>query len=390
MPDGPSARVVLTAATVAQVAVSFVNFGLPSIGPELQEHYGLSLPALGAVLTAGLLGSGVALIAAGVAVDRVGPRTAMLLGTSLGTAGLVAAALAASTLALMASLVVFGVGSAVVPIAGTGALFRAYPAASRGWALGVRQMAVPLGGVVAAVAMPLLAHAGGVELAFSVAAGAVALTGVTFSVLVREPAHLRRGPTPRAFRRIVRAPGMYLLLAVATFYIVVLQAVVSYTVPAVRAAGLSALVAAVAYFAVNLTAMVARITWGKVADLQGGSRRRRTLVETGLVAAVGALVFTFALHAGPVPTVAAAVVFGFGALGWNALVYVSAGELTSLELAARAVSVAATVVFLASAVCTPVLGAVAARAGWDVFWASTAVLALAGAYLASRLPDAIR
>ena len=46
--------------------------------------------------------------------------------------------------------------------------------------------------------------------------------------------------------------------------------------------------------------------------------------------------------------VAAAVLFGFGALGWNALVYVSAGERAPPELAARSVAVAATVVFLIS------------------------------------------
>lgn len=377
-------------ATVAQAAVSFVNFGLPSIGPELQDHYDLSLAALGAVLTAALLGSGLSLIAAGVAVDHMGTRRSMLAGSLLGAAGLAAAVAAPSTPALMASLVLFGIGSSIVPIAGTGALFRVYPAASRGWALGVRQMAVPLGGTIAALTMPLLARAGGVEAAFAVAAALVAVTGVAFAVLVREPAHHDRRPAPGAFRSIVHAHGMYLLLAVATFYIVVLQAVVSYTVPAVRAAGMSALVAAAAYFAVNVTAMVARIAWGKVADLQGGSRRRRTLVETGLVAAVGGLIFTFALHAGPVPTIAAAILFGFGALGWNALVYVSAGEIASLELAARAVSVAATVIFLVSAVCTPTLGAVAARAGWDAFWASTAVLALIGAYLSTRLPDTVR
>jgi MFS family permease len=381
---------VLTASTTAQTAVSFVNFGLPSIGPELRAEYGLTLAQLGAVLTAGLFGAGLVLIASGIAVDVVGARLTMLVGTALGTAGLASAAVAPSWEALMASLVLFGVGSAVVPIAGTGALFRVYPAARRGWALGVRQMAVPLGGIVAALSMPLLVRAGGVELAFGVAAGALLLAGIAFSVLLHEPGHRGHRPLPRGFRSIVRAPGMHLLLAVATFYIVVLQAVVSYMVPAVRAAGMSALVAAVAYFAVNVAAMVARITWGKVADLKGGSRRRRTLVETGLVASVGAVVFTFALHAGPVLAICAAILFGFGALGWNALVYVSAGELATLELAARAVSVAATVIFLASAVCTPILGAVAARAGWDAFWASTAVLALIGAYLASRLPDVVR
>ena len=64
-----SARVVLTAASAAQVTVSFVNFGLPAIGPQLRDEFGLGLPGLGAVLTAGFLGSGLSLL------NRVSPKT---------------------------------------------------------------------------------------------------------------------------------------------------------------------------------------------------------------------------------------------------------------------------------------------------------------------------
>jgi hypothetical protein len=86
--------------------------------------------------------------------------------------------------------------------------------------------------------------------------------------------------------------------------------------------------------------------------------------------------------------VPAAIVFGFGALGWNALVYVSAGERAAApELAAPSVAVAATVVFLLSAIATPPLGALAAHAGWDAFWVTTAVLAALGAIsLGARWP----
>lgn len=379
---------MLAAATAAQAAVSFVGFGLPAIGPELRAELHLSLAELGAVLTAGLFGSGLALIPAGAAVDRFGTRATTLVGTLLAAAGLAAAATAGSVALLLPALVLFGLGAAVVPVAGAGALFQAYPASRRGWALGVRQMAVPLGGTVAAVAMPLLERAGGAALALAVAAGAVAAAGAWFALLPEE----RGRPRPRgegSIRAIWRAPGMRRLLVVAGFYIVVLQAVLSYTVPAVRAAGLSPLVASVTYFAVNVTAMVARVAWGKVADRQQGSRRARTLVEVGLVAAVGALLFTVALHAGPAAVVAAAVVFGFGALGWNALVYVSAGERADPELAGRSVAVAATVVFLASAASTPPLGALASEVGWDAFWILTGALALAGAAVAAGLPRAL-
>ena len=389
MPEGPSPRAVLAGATVSQAAVSFVNFGLPAVGPELQRKYGLTLAELGAVLVAALLGSGLSLIAAGSAVDRFGPRFSTLVGTAVGAAGLTLAAVVDSTGPLIAALALFGVGTAVVPIAGTSALFRVYPASGRAWALGVRQMAVPLGGTVAAVAMPLLVRAGGVELVFAVGAALVAVTGCVFALIPEQAVRSPGSRAPRAFRSIMRAQGMTRLLVVAAFYIVVLQAVLAFTVPAVRSAGLSALVASTAYLAINVTAMVARLVWGKVADRQEGSRRARTLFEVGLVAAAGALVFTFALHAGPVAVIAAAVVFGFGALGWNGIVYVSAGELAAPELAGRSVAVAATVVFLISALCTPLLGAVASAAGWDAFWVSIGLLALAGALIAVRLPTPV-
>ena len=325
--------------------MSFVTFGLPSIGPELRREFGLSLAELGAVLTASLFGSGLALIAAGVAVDRFGARKATLAGTALAALGLALAAAAGSKGVLFGALVVSGLGSSVVPIAGAGALFRAYPAARRGWALGVRQMAVPLGGTIAAAAMPILERLGGVELAFGVGAAAVAVTGIAFA-LVPEDSPLPAGRSERAFRSIWRAPGMQRLLVVAGFYIIVLQAMLAYTVPAARAAGLSAFAASATYFAVNVSAMVARIVWGRVADRGGGARRTRTLVDVGLVATVGALLFTFALHRSAAVVVPAAVLFGFGALGWNALIYVSAGERAAPELAGRSVAVAATVVFL--------------------------------------------
>jgi MFS family permease len=376
---------VLASASAAQAAVSFVNFGLPSIGPDLRRHFGLTLPELGAELTAALFGSGLALIAAGIAVDRLGARRATFAGTVLAAAGLAGAAAAPSKGLLFVTLAASGVGSSVVPIAGAGALFRVYPAAQRGWALGVRQTAVPLGGTIAAGAMPGLVRLGGVELAFAVAAGAVAVTGTLFALIPEEEGGAIRPRVERAYRSVLRAPGMLRLLLVAGLYIIVLQAILSYTVPAARAAGLSAFWAGFTYFAVNVTAMVARLVWGRIADRQEGSRRVRTLVETGIVGAVGGLVFTLALHAGAALVVPAAVLFGFGALGWNALVYVTAGERTPPELAGRSVATAATVVFLVSAACTPPLGALADHAGWDAFWITTAVLAALGALTAAGL-----
>ena len=377
---------VLAGASGAQTAVSLVNFGLPAIGPELLDDFDLTLFELGAVLSAGLLGAGVSLIGAGFLVDRIGARRAMLIGTAVGAAGLAVAATAGSKQVLFWALFVFGLGSAVVPIAGTGALFRAYPAARRGWALGVRQTAVPLGGAIAAIVYPSLYALGGTGLTLSVSAAVVAVSGCWFALVVSDGPAARERIGRGSLATILRAPGVLMLLAVAACYIVVLQALLAFLVPAIREAGHSELTASIAYFGVNLAAMVARIVWGSVADRGGGSRRVRTLVEVGALASVGALVFGVALHAGAVAVVLATVVFGLGALGWNALVYVSAGERVDPSLAGRSVAVAATVVFVLSGIATPLLGALVDALGWDALWLATAALAALGAFLAYRLP----
>jgi MFS family permease len=380
-----SPRVVLGTATGAQAAVSLVSFGLPAIGPELREEFGIGLTVLGAVLTANLLGSGLFLIVAGVAVDRYGARPMTLLGTALGAAGLLAAAFAPSVPVLLATLFVSGVGSAIVPIAGMGAIFHAFAVNRRAWALGVRQMGVPLGGVAAAVILPALAHTGGSRLALLFSAAAVGVLGTAFAVLVGgRPA--QAPPRPKAeLGRILRLPGMGRLLLVAACYIVVLQSALAYAVPAARDAGLSAFAAGAVFFAIQITAGVARVAWGRVADAGGGSRRARTLIEVGWLAAAGAVLFAVALHGGAAAAIPAAIVFAFGALGWNALVYVSAGEKAPLELAAQAVSVAATVIFVLSAVTAPPMGALADHVGWDVFWIVCAALSACGALVATTL-----
>jgi MFS family permease len=378
-------RVVLVAAAGAQAAVSIVQIGLPAIGPELRDAFGLTLAQLGAVLTVNLLGSGVALIAAGVAVDRYGARTTTAAGTALAAAALAAAAFAQDVPTLLAALFVSGVGAAAVPIAGAAALFRAFPPRRRGLAMGIRQTAVPLGGSVAAVMLPGLQAVGGVRLALLSGAAAVALAGGWFA-LVAEGRSPARAPSGGALKRILRAPGMRRLLLVAAFYIVVLQSLVTFAVPSIRESGLSPLAAGGAFLAINVAAGVGRIVWGRLADRGGGTRRVRTIVTTGWVAAGGGVLFTAALHLGPAAVVPAAMIFAFGALGWNALVYVSAGERTPPELAGRSVAVAATLVFVLSAVCTPLMGALADRVGWNAFWLTTALLAAAGAALALRIP----
>lgn len=382
----PSPRTALYSASIAQGAVSFVALGLPAIGPQLRQEFGLSLAELGAVLTAILVGSGIAFLAIGAALDRFGARATTTFGTAVAVSAMCGAAYAPTGGILIGALLISGAGLGVVPIAGGAGIFATYPTARRARAMGIRQMSAPLGGMAGAALMPALYAVGGSRLIFFVGAAVAGTSSMGLALCSSTATQRTRRPQP--LREIWNAPGIRRLLFATCFYIAVLQAVLSYTVPAVRGSGFSALVAGTTYFVVNLTAAVSRVVFGRRADRGGGTRRRRTLIESGVVAGVGAIVFAFALHASVIAILPAAVVLALGASGWNAVVYTFAGELTRPELAARAFALSATVVSASTGIVTPLLGELATHAGWNGLWAATAFCAICAAAVISTLPRA--
>jgi MFS family permease len=366
--------------------VSYVLLGLPSIGPQLRSHFGLGLPELGMLLAAMQFGAGIGLIPAGRAADRWGSRAITLAGTAVTVAGMLIGAASTSDVLLFSGLLLAGIGSASVPVSGAGAIFRVYPTQRRAWALGIRQMAVPVGGLFAALTVPALDRVGGTRVVLIVGAVGVALTGLAFSA-VSDSVRISHDRSVRIVRGIWHGPGIGKLLVVTVAYLFILQSVVVCTVPAMHAAGFPAFQASLAYLLVNLAAIASRVIWGRVADFDHGTRRRRSLVETGLMSSIGALLFGVALHL-PLGFVLPSVAFfAFAALGWNAVVYAMAGEWAGTQLAGRAFSVAATVVFLFAAVVNPAIGGLAAWLGWNALWAITAVVGVVGAVTAASLPD---
>lgn len=382
-----SPRLVLGWATAAQMAVAFINFGLPSVGPALREGYDLSLPAYGAAVTATLLGAGVSLALWGFLVDRFGSRASVLVGVGIAVVSVLAAAATSSPAVLIAALFCSGLGTSVVPIAGAGALFKVYGAERRAWALGIRQMAVPLGGTAAALALPGMEAAVDVHAVLYLTAALIGVTGVFFALVASAGDAPGSRQVGFALLRILRVRRMWILFAISLLYIVPLQASLAYIVPASLDAGVSAFGAAAVFVVLNASASACRPFWGRLAD-RGGGRRSRSLVEVGLLTSAASLVVLGALHGGGLWTIVPAVaLYGFGAFGWNHLVYVSAGESVAPELAGQAVSIAATVVFALAGLLTPLVGVLADHGGWDPVFLLFCGLGLAGALVSLRLPE---
>ena len=376
-------RTILVLAVASQAAFSMITFGLPAIGAEIRDKFELGPAGFGAVFAAVGLGSAAALIPAGALVDRFGGRRVLIVGGIVNGIGLLLAASAGTAETFAAALVLAGIGGAAVPVAGMTALLRVFEPAQRGMAMGWRQLGVPLGGTLGAAILPALAAVGGVRLAMAGAGVAAAATALAFAVVSDDrPASVSRAG--QSVAAVLRIPGFKPLLAVGLLYVLALGAILAHYVGALRDAGLSHAEAAAGFAALNVTAAVSRIVWGRVADGGGGTRRARTLTEIGILTVAATCVMPLVLAVVPTAALGFGVVAAFGAFGMNGVLYLLAGELAGSSRAGRAVGVASTVVFGMGSLAAPIAGVAIERTGYDAVWVMSAVVAAAGAVTARR------
>ncbi len=377
-------RTILVLAIASQAAYSLISFGLPAIALQIRDRLDVGVAGFGAVYAAVGLGSAIALIPAGILVDRLGARGVLVIGGVVNGLGTLAAAGQTNAYAFSAALLVAGIGGSAVPVAGMSALMRAFAPEKRGSVMGWRQLAVPLGGTIGAIMLPLLADQGGVPLAMVACAVAVTATSVAFGLLVEHPRAEEAVGGRSSLRSVFRVPGIPPALIVAFVYIIGLTAVITYYIPAVRAEGLTSSQAAIGFTLVNIVAGLSRPMWGRRADRGGGTRRTRTLRETGIVGAVAAVAMLPALHAGVGAALVATAVLAFGVFGFNGLVYLLVGELAGPARSGVAVGVASTVIFGAGAIIAPVAGLAVENLGYGALWAITAAAGAGGALIAWR------
>jgi predicted MFS family arabinose efflux permease len=251
----------------------------------------------------------------------------------------------------------------------------------------MRQMSVALGGLLAALLLPLAVHLSGVTLALSMAGVLTAVTAVVFAL------DLPHGPlvTADARRRVVapfavlREPGMGRLMVIALLYIVALVTVLTFSVPALRDGGAGTGAGSLLFALVSISAMVARVAWGRLADAGGGRRRVATLRDVGILAC-GAAVLTWVVWPhGTAVRIAALVVLSLGALGFNGVLYLIAGEIAGAARAGQAVALISTALFGGAALAAIPLGALADAEGYRSLWVATAIAAGLGAIVSYGL-----
>jgi MFS family permease len=174
-------------------------------------------------------------------------------------------------------------------------------------------------------------------------------------------------------------------MVVAVLYVLALDTVLTFSVPALRGGGASRGEGSLLFALVSISAMAARVGWGRLADAGGGRRRVATLRDAGILACAAALLTWLVWPHGTAIRIAALVVLSLGALGFNGVIYLLAGEIAGAARAGQAVALASTVLFGGGALGAVPLGALADAEGYRSLWLAAAVVSGLGVVVASGL-----
>lgn len=147
-------------------SLSFASFGAIFVGvsvlaPTLRARFDVSVAEVGLMFGSLEAGMVIALIGWGEVVDRLGEKVTLVIGL-IGTGVAVAGASVAPTFpVLLGSLAMTGVFGAAISVASPRIVLGQFPLSERGLALGIRQTAIPVSGVVVAIVLaPIAAHGG--------------------------------------------------------------------------------------------------------------------------------------------------------------------------------------------------------------------------------------
>jgi len=386
---------VLALMTSAQAGASIVQQAIGVLAPFLIAEFALNKAQLGLLFTSLYVGSTVFTAFSGVLTDRYGERTMVAVSGGVMTCALVLSVLVPNYPWLVGCMFLFGAGYAASTPAGGRAIL-AWFDRDRGFAMGIRQTGVPVGGFVGALVLPLAARQfGGYRAGLIVAAVLVAVPTILACVFYRESA-IDRPPASSfaemmgGMHRLARDPRL-IAVTLTCMALVVCQLAMNgfFTVTAIQVVGVTKEVAANAFAAAFVAATAARLFWGWYSDKFMREDRATLLGALCAFSALASLSVALLRPSLAILLFPSALALGFFGAGWNGVMAASLAEIGGADRAGSALGLTLTAIFGASAIGPLVFGAVADHTSLDTAWMLNAAIGILGVlpifWLRSRL-----
>jgi MFS family permease len=369
---------VLAAGTAAQSAQAAAYFGLAVLAPALRDRYDLSLSQVGVLLGVAGAGALLTLLLWGLLADRIGERATATIGLAGAAAGFAGAAYAptfASLVVLLAAANAFGASANTA----TGrAVTSWFSREERGFALGVRQTAIPIGGFSAAIAIPPITDAGGSRAALLV------IAGLSLAAAITAAAWFTEGPAgadaegaasmllhPLRDRRIWRISTgssflIFTQIVLTGFVVLFLESQREFT-PGQAGAVLAGM---------NVLGAAGRLLGGRLSDRHGSRIGLISVIALATALTTGAAA---ALSGASGWLIVPALVLGGGlSMSWNGVAVAAVVEAAGARRSGAALGLQQTVIGASAVIAPLVFGPLVAATSWGAGFAVAAAFPVAG------------
>jgi sugar phosphate permease len=379
---------VLAAGTSAQAGLAAVFLGVPVLAPALRDEFGLSITEVGLAVSSLWIGPILTLLGWGMLADRFGER--VILASGLGACGVLSAAagLADDFPLFLLLILLAGAAGSSVNAASARAVMQWFPPEERGFALGIRQTAIPLGGGFAALTLPFAENAAGLEAAFGLL-GAFCLAGAMVAAVVIREAPVRdtefEGDT---VAWTLRDSRVWTLSFGSALYLFAQVPVMSFTVLFLHDVhGMSEAAAAGVLVVCQFGAASGRIGAGRLSDRLGN--RLRPLRWIGLASASILLLTAFLAENRVQVIVVTLVLASVISMAWNGLSLTAAAELAGRARSGAAIGFQQTMLSVVGVGVPIAFASLVEASSWQTAFAVSALGPLVGWWMLGSLRERV-
>ncbi|MFC2022442.1 MFS transporter [Chloroflexota bacterium] len=380
--------VILGVCWLAYITAVMLRLSMGPLAPFIKEDLNLTSAQVGLFMSAATFGYGLIMVPAGWLTDRIGVRWLLLMGGVFGGI-FVASMFTVTTFTQGLILLAFaGMGMGCLMPSTTKAIVVWFPLKERATAMGLKQMAIDVAGIITATTLPAVALALSWHYGF-LGIGLIAVAmGIVSFLLYREPPQSAGLNTSKAVipsgtgpsvREIFRSRDIWLVVVGGTCMVLVEFSVLGYFVLYLKEVMLFTVVTAGFLLAIlDAGGAFGRPIAGLISDRLFHGSRKGVLILMWCMALVMCVIFAFLPQGSPLwLIVPLGLVFGFGGISFGALHLTLAGEFAGKELVGTVTGITAAFALIGGMAGPPVFGYIVDTTGsYKSAWQFLAIMAL--------------
>ena len=380
--------VILGVCWLAYIVAFMQRLSIGPLGPFLKEDLDLTSAQVGLFMSAAAFGYMLTVVPAGWLVDRIGVRWLLLMGEVVG----------GIFLASMFTVTTFTQGLIIMALAGMGmgclmpsttkAVLDWFPVRERATAMGFKQTAVNMGGIITAVTLPAVSLALSWHYGFLGIGFIAVIIGIVSFILYKQPPQsislntsepvISSRPRP-SLREVFKGRDIWLVIIAGMCLIVVEFSAIAYFVLYLKEVLLFSVVSA-GFFLATLEASGAlgKPLSGLASDRLFHGRRKKFYILMCGIAGAMCLIFAFLRHGSPLWIIVLfCLILGFVSIGWGGLHLTLVGEFAGKELAGTVTAISTVFIMIGTMAGPPTFGYIVDTTdSYQTSWLFLAIMAI--------------